>query len=1096
MINRIIHGTSRRRNTDKCIDEVNAFLKHGAGENLHIIVPDQYSSYYEQLLTERSWERGSFQAEILTFKRLAQRVFTRNLKIRENYIDNAGKGMLMYNVIDAVQGSLTAFAKASAYPAFSIEAMKMIREFKRYGLNEHDIKKASETADDRLLSTKLSELSVMFSEYSERLEKGGFQDAEDDLSRLAEEIEESGGFERSIFWFDSFDSFTPPEYLVIKALMKNSKAVSFILCTDSLRGEDNSDIFNPVRDTASKILETADNLGISTEVIGVNSGDGAFSGINGEIEHLRDNYFRYPEKKYPEKVSSIKITGNDTIHEEVERCALEIARAVRQGKYRYGDICVVSGLYDEYRAYIDAIFSNYDIPVFLDEKRAISRHPACVFILSFLNIYIEKYSHESVFAFLKSPYGNFDSDDVSRLENYILEFDIKGVDGWCKKDWDDIPYNRRDTSSLIGFNETRRLMVKCLEPYFDEFRNGLSGDRFAELLFRFLEEHDLYGKIENEAKTAMNEGNLEYSDELKQSWNIIMDILDQLCTISGTKKFTIEKFRDMLEIAFSQKKIGLIPPRTDVVFAGKIDKAFGTKIKMLMMLGTNDPGFPEGVVSEGLLSDKERGELLETGVVLAPDTTTQVLDKQLDVYNLLNLPTESIYISYAVKGSDGEERRPSPFIDRVMELFPALEKTNENGCEASDYIMTPMTGLSYAIRNKSYNPGLVEWYLSNGFERFFCEKADSFSDMEFRAMIRSLLGEILETSATSLESYAACPFKYFADHILDAKERRIFSISSPDVGNLLHEIIKSLSMTYRDKVDPEYKEMIRTAENAFAEVPAGRIFSKNARLSYMGRRIVSRAVDAYLTIRRQIDEGDFKPVEFEADFGRNKRLGAPCYQTGDSRVYLRGRIDRVDAAMIKDNEFFRIIDYKSSHKDIRLCRIKEGLDIQLPLYMMAYMNDTGTKPGGMYYFDAAKKIVSVDYNTEPETIGDKIQEESKLIGYTLADADVIQAMDRNFSKNSRHISVRANAGGQLSGNLITEDDISAMSRVVERHIVEKTNSIYSGEYDVNPVRYQNSWACEYCDFKGICGFDRSAADCRFRSISETKDKDLEWEDSE
>jgi ATP-dependent helicase/nuclease subunit B len=1096
MKNRIIYGTSRKRNTEKCITEVNSFLRHGAGENLYIVVPEQYSSYYEQLLVSKSIEKGSFQAEVLTFKRLAHRIFTRNLNLKNNYIDNAGNCMLMYDVVNSQKDSLKAFSKASAYPAFASEAISMIKEFKRYGLNDKDILASSEVMENQLLSAKLRELSLLYKNYSERLTQSGFWDAEDDLSELALEIEKTYGIGRTIFWFDSFDGFTPAEMLVIKALIQHSKAVTFVLCSDSLALRDRSDIFKPVVDTALKIISITEELGTSTDIMRVPEEDSAFSGVHGELEHLANNYFKYPEIKYNEKTQNIALINADSIYDEVENCALDIIQNVRNGKYRYGDICVVSGLYEEYSNYIDAIFTKYDIPVFLDEKRAIGRHPASAFMLALLDIYIEKYSYDSVFSFLKSPYSDFNADDVSKLENYVLEFDIKGVENWNSEDWVDIPFKSRDRSAIEDYNRIRRELTEFLNPIFIEFRYGLSGDSFSRLIFDFLEKQHVFNKINEEAKAAEDEGRLEYSDELKQSWNILMDILDQVRTVVGDKKLTVEKFRHLLEIAFNQKKIGLIPPRTDVVFAGKLNKAFGIDIKMLVILGANDPGFPEGIMPEGLFSDKERNELKFSGFELAPDTASQVMDRQIDVYNLLHLPTDRLYVSYSSRGNDGAERRPSPFIDRVKDIFPDITVSSAGSSCCDEYILTPMTGISLALKSKEKNSPLVRWYLENGYGRFFEKQIDSLTEEEFRDVIKKLLGDVLETSATSLESYASCPYRYFADHILNAGERRIFSISPPDVGSILHDILRNLVFNFKDEKSSQYSDYLKDALKAFDEMPISRIFKRNARMDYLGRRIVTRAVDAYLALQKQIDEGKFKPVEFEASFGRNKRLGAPWYQTGNSRVYLRGRIDRVDAAMVNDTEYFRIIDYKSSYNDIKLCKIKEGLDIQLPLYMMAYMSNTGTKPAGMYYFNAAKKIVAADYNIDPEEIKEKIQQDSRLSGYTLSNNDVINAMDENISKSSKNINVKMNASGEFTGKLITESDVSSMTKAVEKHIIEKTAAIYDGKYEVNPVRYENSWACEYCRFKGICGFDKARSDCRYRSISETKDKDLEWDDSE
>ena len=107
----INYGTSKRRNTEVCINEINEVLSNAGRHKVILLVPEQFSSYYEQLMVEKSIEKGSFFAEVLTFKRLSYRVFTRNLSISDKYIDNAGKSMLMYKVISSISDKFEAFKR-------------------------------------------------------------------------------------------------------------------------------------------------------------------------------------------------------------------------------------------------------------------------------------------------------------------------------------------------------------------------------------------------------------------------------------------------------------------------------------------------------------------------------------------------------------------------------------------------------------------------------------------------------------------------------------------------------------------------------------------------------------------------------------------------------------------------------------------------------------------------------------------------------------------------------------------------------------------------------------------------------------------------
>lgn len=1092
MKSRIIYGKSRQRNTQRCLDEINYFLKQNQGENLVILVPDQFSSYYEHLLVENSYESGSFRAEVLTFKRLAYRVFGNSPKAREKYIDNSGKSMIMYSVIAEIEDELRTFSKSVAYPAFATEAVKTVRELKRYGIKPEQLKDCEEEKISGLLATKLQELSRLFEIYEEKLKKGGYSDADDDLYILAEQIRKSPEIVNSKYWIDGFDGFTPAELTVINALIEKTQAVTSIFCCDSLSLNSKTDIFTPVIKTAQDIIKIGEQLGILTDELNIIKENSFISELPGELEYLAEAYFNYEASKYTKSSEAITIYKANTIYEEVERCAVEIEEKVRKGEMRYGEISVVSGLYEEYRDYIDVVFSKYNIPVFLDEKREIAKHPVVSYLLALLDIYVEKFSYEAVFSFLKSPYCNLEPDEVFELENYILQWDIKGVGMWTENDWEFIRHNKNQEKKLEKVNKSRKKITDMLMPLFQKFKYGLTAGEFILEIYRFFEENGIYEKISMDAERAKEEKRLEYADELTQSWNILMDIFDQLNTISGNKKQTVETFKTYLEVALSQKKIGIIPPRTDMVFAGGVNKAAGNNISMLMVLGTNDPGFPVNQVSEGLLTDKDRNEAATIGVKLAEDTRTRIINSRIDVFNLLNLSKKYLYISYSKSAQDGSTRRRSGFIDRILSLFENKNEQSLGDKLPEDYILTPISGMTLSSAQINSNSNLYKWYLNNGYPIDFLPKQDTAKDLPFTVITQKLYGDVIESSPTAIERYVECPYKYFVQYSLEASQRALYEISPPDVGSMLHEMLKSLVYEHGEDISPDYDKCLQTAVKTFYDMNLSNIFTRNKRRQHLGNRIVLRAVNSFLILKKQIDAGAFKPVEFEAAFGRNKPISALSFDAGNAKIFLNGRIDRVDAAIINDDEFFRIIDYKSSSQKLKLFQIKEGLNIQLAAYMMAYMNHSGTKPAGMYYFAAEDKPIKSDYGiTTEEIIKNKIVN-GRMSGYTLKTNEIVKAMDDDFDKKSVIIPVLANKDDELTAYVMSEEDVEGICSSISNLIVEKTKAIYEGEYSVEPVYTKTYIACTYCDYKGICGFDERYPQCKYRYVEEIKDEDIDW----
>ena len=82
-------------------------------------------------------------------------------------------------------------------------------------------------------------------------------------------------------------------------------------------------------------------------------------------------------------------------------------------------------------------------------------------------------------------------------------------------------------------------------------------------------------------------------------------------------------------------------------------------------------------------------------------------------------------------------------------------------------------------------------------------------------------------------------------------------------------------------------------------------------------------------------------------------------------MFLSGKIDRVDMADTEEGKYIRIIDYKSSAKDIDLNEVYAGLQIQLLTYMDAICKEEDLMPAGILYFSMLEQMIKdkkIDYN--------------------------------------------------------------------------------------------------------------------------------------
>ena len=88
-----------------------------------------------------------------------------------------------------------------------------------------------------------------------------------------------------------------------------------------------------------------------------------------ELLHLEENIYSFPYKKYEEKIENIDLFLAKNQYSEIEHAAQHIAKLVRDEKYRYKDISVITKDLEGYASLCKVIFNKYDIPVFIDEKK-------------------------------------------------------------------------------------------------------------------------------------------------------------------------------------------------------------------------------------------------------------------------------------------------------------------------------------------------------------------------------------------------------------------------------------------------------------------------------------------------------------------------------------------------------------------------------------------------------------------------------------------------------------------------------------------------------------------------------------------------------
>jgi ATP-dependent helicase/DNAse subunit B len=351
----------------------------------------------------------------------------------------------------------------------------------------------------------------------------------------------------------------------------------------------------------------------------------------------------------------------------------------------------------------------------------------------------------------------------------------------------------------------------------------------------------------------------------------------------------------------------------------------------------------------------------------------------------LGAAREKLILSYPrLDPSTGRERIPSFFLLRVGEALcgeamdysrleripqygrvPLSRLAPEDSAEAVDEGEFDLSQVSKALRNRdrrevSYFPRAFPVFhravnLASrrwGFHSF-TEYDGCLKSARARKLLRerfALSGQVL--SPTKLETYAACPFKYFLEEILGLKPlpspEEVRRIQPLERGTLVHEIlfrffetsVKRYPGLLRSENLGDYRKILEeAASNSFAAAEA-QGWTGYPLLWEIDRQSILEDLRAFLEKETQAEEG-LIPSLFEVRFGHRGRssrkggLDEPISLTLEEGMgfFLRGRMDRVDFSPGRDA--LRVIDYKTGKLQGEEDGFCGGTTLQLPLYLMA-----------------------------------------------------------------------------------------------------------------------------------------------------------------
>jgi len=1097
-------------------------------KNYLILVPEQFTMQTQRELVSLHPKHAIMNIDVLSFNRLALRVFDEIGKNDFVVMEETGKNLVLRKVAAKHMQDLKVLGNNFQKMGYINEVKSLISELTQYNISPEELSDIISTqGENTSFSYKMKDVLTMYEGFLEFMQ-GHYVTAEEILGLLCEVAHESALLKNSILIFDGYTGFTPIQNQLLEVLFPFADEILVSQTIDSKEDifakPQIQNLFYMSQKTIQSLTTIAQKSKIEIKnPLWLLKPEACRFKEAYALFHLEQNLFRkkYQVLKQPQDEISITVLNNPK--EELAFVSSKIKELVKEKGYRYRDFAIVTGDVNIYSNYASYVFEEYDIPIFIDEKRTILFQPFTEFIRAVMEILEQDFSYESMFRYLKTGMTSCSKEEIDLLENYVLACGIKGFKKWKDK-WIRLPKGWQNEQILVLESLKQKIMQPLL-PLKEAFHGKKTTVREKTMaLYEFITVHHIYEQLMLQKQYFEARNQLAAAKEYEQIYTIVMQLLEKMVDLLGEEFISTKDYSDILDAGFEASKVGVIPPGYDRVLLGDIERTRLDHVKVLFFIGLNDGIVPKADERGGILSQMERESLADHKVELAPTAREKAFIQKFYLYLNMTKPSHKLYLTYAQVDAKGKAIRPSYLVKTVKRLFLHMQETvlhSENALEAAKlYLVTPKSGLAYFLKELEQAKvnqapevwiALYRWYENNSEWK---PVIDHLVDAAFYKhnsewitpeITKALYGSVLQNSVTRLEKFASCAFSHFLTYGLRLNDRQLHEFSAPDLGNILHEAMelysKKLSQGKLSWFSIEKEQSEHLAQEALQEAVSSvqnNVLYDSATNAYMMERmhfLLNRTVD---TLTKQIRKGSFIPENYEIAFSVTEDLNAMNFKLGqEESLRLKGRIDRMDLYKDADDIYVKIIDYKTGNSTkFELISIYHGLQLQLVVYLNAAMEllqkqnkGKQIRPAGIFYYHMDDPLIEVEEELPEEEIKNQILSKLKLDGFVNSDEKVIEAMDQGLTGNSNILPLGRKKDGSLraGSNAASEKEINQISAFVQEKIGELAKDMIKGNIDVSPYKLEKKEACTFCPYGGICGFDEKAQGYSYRRLEEISD---------
>ena len=1064
-----------RREMYKRIEAQLSDIRQGksSAERVILVVPAQSTLQTEEEGFRYLGGKGFIDFAVMSGARLRSYVLSETGSPDKTAVNTIGRKMLLRRIASKRRPELSSFGSVCERPGFLDLAGDMIVQLKQNEIDPTDLACIAEMKTlTPILAEKLSDMQLIYADY-EMFMAGKYTDSEDLLKYTESKLKESEYIKSSIIWYYDFYSFTKREYSFLKELSSCAAEFNAAMLAGDKRyvcGER----------TAARL---SSELGIKRQV-------------------LRDE---------EEKEHDIRVIKCASPYSQSRTIAADILSKVRDENISYKDVIVLTQDMEGMGENLKRVFTSFGIPVFIDEKRSMQHSAAAGIVSSSLDAAVSGFKRQHVLAFLKSGILGTKPDDISLFENYVRQYKVfdKAFLKPFKYGRDKLGQERFETVESI-----RASIEKTLLPFKEDLDKASTAEEKTRVLYDFLTEGiSLPSYLESRGKELEEDGFLDASQELSQSFAVIVDIMDQIVELFGDEEINGSDYANMLTSCFEDIKVGVLPQAEGKVRIGTVTRSSFSDVHTLYIAGFNDGMIPSDPAGENILTDSEIEFLADAGIMASKTSDTLSLEEEYQIERALNTDTKETVICCSLSDLDGNAMRPSPLLsDLPVSRFKLKEEKDlDEDKELLGYIQnkeTVFAKMPQLIKTLSRGEDIPEaWKAAYDIVKDD-PKSRVLSEAVFFAPVGGKIAPEVSNelfkrggddhySPTQLEVYSSCPFKHFVSRGLAPEELDVFDVGSREAGNIYHLVLLQLSQMLTDgckekgidMTDPmspwmtitedEVSSLIEEILEKNKDVFMDGVMSFDESSEYRVSRIKSVCMVFAKYMIEQVRKGKISAMYFETPFGSGKTFPAVRVPTPFGDAIIEGQIDRVDILGSGDGRYVKIIDYKSGDKSFDRKKVEEGIDLQLMIYLEGVLgSDNALMPGGVFYYAVKDHEKERDYSVViadeiSKDISEKIAKEFALDGIVVKEPAVLTAMDTEIvSGDTTKTSVfndRHRARTEEGKALISKEDMEKLRIDFKNALTKICEGLRSGDISIDPKYYKNeNIGCKYCSFSAVC----------------------------